>query len=48
MEINDFNETWFKDEISNSVEIDHENIEIIQYYEGSVIVEYYLTESALN
>ena len=48
MEMSEFSETWFKDGISNSLQISHENIEIIQYYEGSVFVEYFLTESALN
>ena len=32
MEMSEFSETWFKDEISNLVQIGHENIEIIQYY----------------
>ena len=48
MEMEDFTIDWFVNETATSVEIGPENIEVIDYYEGSVIVEYSLQESALN
>ena len=42
MEMEDFTIDWFVNEIATSVEIGPENIELIDYYEGSVIAEYSL------
>ena len=48
MEMSDFTPSWFINEVATSLEIDPLNIEVIDYFEGSVIVQYNLQESPMN